>query len=154
MLEVFPIAPAGGRTLWFFAVLGGLMLALALLFAWFAYASVSARFEVADTALRVRSAVYGRAIPAHALQVDEARVVNLAEERELQLSLRTNGIGMPGYSAGWFRMRGGGRALVFLTRRDGVVHIPTREGYDILLSPREPEALLASLQQRRRSDSP
>lgn len=152
MTEIFPIAPAAGRTLWFFALLGGLMLALALLFAWFAYASVSARFELSDGGLRIRSAVYGRTIPAHALRVDEARVVNLREERQLQLSMRTNGIGMPGYAAGWFRLRGGGRALAFLTRRESVVHIPTSAGYDLLLSPREPDAFLRSLQQVRGSD--
>lgn len=154
MTEIFPIAPAAGRTLWFFALIGGLLLALTALFAWLAYASVAARFELSDGGLRIRSAVYGRTIRADALRVAEARVVNLGEEPQLQFSLRTNGIGMPGYGAGWSRLRGGGRALAFLTRGEGVVHIPTREGYDVMLSPREPHAFLSSVQRLRRADSP
>lgn len=154
MQDVFQIVPASSRTMWFFAILGLLMLALALVFAWFAYAAVSARFEVSDGGLLIRSAIYGRTVPAEALRTTEARIVDLRRERDLQPSWRTNGIGMPGYSAGWFRLRGGGRALAFLTTRDRVVHVPTTEGYDLLLSTTDPDGLLRSLGRLRGAPAP
>jgi hypothetical protein len=143
MQEVFYIEPASGRSMWFFAVI---LVPLLLLFGWFAYASRQARFELRDDGLRIRSAVYGRTIPAHSLVVEDARIVDL--RRELQPTLRTNGIGMPGYSAGWFRLRGESRALLFVTDRSRVVYLPTREGWPVLLSVQEPEAFLEALRQR------
>ncbi len=148
MADVFHIVPAPARTLWLFAAIGALLLAMTLLFAWFAYSSVNTKFEVSDAGLRIRSALYGRAIPASQLRASEARVVNLGQEVPLQPSWRTNGIGMPGYGAGWFRLRGGGRALAFLTSRDRVVHVPTTAGYDLLLSTSDPNGLVAALQGR------
>jgi hypothetical protein len=144
MQDVFYIVPASARTVGFFAVLGLLLLALVALFGYFAYASVAARFEVSEQGLRIRSAVYGRSLPTEALIPEEARIVDL--RRELQPTSRTNGIGMPGYSAGWFRLRGHGRALLFVTDRRRVVYVPTRQGYPLLVSVQRPEEFLQSLQ--------
>jgi hypothetical protein len=144
MQDVFYIVPASARTVGFFAVLGLLLLALVALFGYFAYASVAARFEVSEQGLRIRSAVYGRSLPTEALIPEEARIVDL--RRELQPTSRTNGIGMPGYSAGWFRLRGHGRALLFVTDRSRVVYVPTRQGYPLLVSVQRPEEFLQSLQ--------
>lgn len=94
MPEVFHIVPASGRALGFFTGLGALLLGLVALFGYFAYASLSARFEVSEQGLRIRSAVYGRTIPAAALFPEQARIVDLRTERDLQPNLRTNGIGM------------------------------------------------------------
>jgi hypothetical protein len=64
---------------------------------------------------------------------------------ELQPTSRTNGIGMPGYSAGWFRLRGERRALLFVTDRSRVVYVPTREGYPVLVSVQRPAEFLESI---------
>jgi hypothetical protein len=55
------------------------------------------------------------------------------------------GTGLPGYQAGWFRLRNGDRALLYLTDRSKAVYVPTTEGYGVLLSPAEPEQFLAAL---------
>jgi hypothetical protein len=72
-------------------------------------------------------------------------VVNLSETPEYQPTLRTNGLGLPGYQAGWFRLRRAGKGLLFLTDRSHVVVIPTRLGYTILLSTPEPERMVEAL---------
>jgi hypothetical protein len=57
---------------------------------------------------------------------------------------------MPGYAAGWFRLRNGERALTYLTTRDRVAYVPVSDGYVLLLSVRNADALIADLKQRAR----
>jgi hypothetical protein len=73
------------------------------------------------------------------------RRVVLAREAELQPTRRTMGTGLPGYQAGWFRLRNGEKALLYLTDQARAVYIPTTLGYSVLLSPVDPDAFLAAL---------
>jgi len=145
MPEVFHIVPASGRALGFFAGFGVLMLGMAAMFGYFAVASRTARFELSAQGLAIHSAPYGRTLPASALLPEQATLVDLRSDRELQPTLRTNGIGLPGYAAGWFRLRKGEKALLFVTDPSRVVYLPTREGYSVLLSVAEPERFIEAL---------
>jgi hypothetical protein len=58
---------------------------------------------------------------------------------------RTFGTGLPGYQAGWFRLESGEKALLYLTDRSRAVYIPTTAGYSVLLSPENPDGLLAAI---------
>jgi hypothetical protein len=60
------------------------------------------------------------------------------------------GTGLPGYQAGWFRLRNGEKALVYLTDRRRAVYVPTTAGYDVLLSPEDPDGFLRALASLRR----
>ena len=144
-----PAAPA--RSLWFIAAIAALMLALLLLFGYFAFASRFTRYEITPDGLSIRGTLYGRQLPWSSLTPEEARVVDLASEAALQPTLRTNGLGLPGYQAGWFRLRRAGRGLLFLTDRSRVVVVPTTLGYTLVLSVIDPEGFVEAL--RRRSDS-
>ena len=144
-MDVFTLPPAPPKALWVLAATGVLMLGILLLFGWFAVASRGTRYEVSPDGLAIRGTMYGRTIPWASVVAEEARTVNLTTERELQPTLRTNGLGLPGYQAGWFRLRGAGKGLVFLTDRSRVVAIPTRLGYTVLLSTGEPERFLEAL---------
>jgi len=44
------------------------------------------------------------------LRTSEARRIDLAASPELQPRRRTLGTGLPGYQAGWFRLKGGEKA--------------------------------------------
>jgi hypothetical protein len=57
------------------------------------------------------------------------------------------GTGLPGYRAGWFRLKNGERALVYLTDDRRAVYVPTTAGYSVLVSPGEPDQFLAALRQ-------
>ena len=57
---------------------------------------------------------------------------------------------MPGYQAGWLRLKNGERALVYLTDKTRAVYIPTTEDYSVLVSPDEPDAFLSALRGVRR----
>jgi hypothetical protein len=52
-----------------------------------------------------------------AVTLGGARRVGLSREVDLQPAGRTLGTGLPGYQAGWFRLRNGEKALLYLTNR-------------------------------------
>jgi hypothetical protein len=55
------------------------------------------------------------------------------------------GTAYPGYRAGWFRLRNGEKALVYLTETNRTVYVPTRNGYSVMLTPQQPERFLERL---------
>lgn len=134
--------PNSTATAWIVVLLLVPMLGLALLL-W----PRAIRIEVRDEGLRIRGSVYGREISRQALLLDRAKVVDIGANPELAPGVRTNGIGLPSYQVGWFRLRNGERALCFLTRRDSVVYLPTREDYVLLTSATDPTALMGALRQ-------
>lgn len=145
MIETFPMVPAPGKAMWVIALIGALLLALLVLFAYVGTASQRTRFELSSAGLAIRGSLYGRTLPWASLRVDDARVVDLTQDRELRPTLRTNGVGLPGYQAGWFSLGSSGRGLLFLSDRTRVLAVPTTEGYTILMSATDPEAMLEAL---------
>lgn len=145
-MESFPIVPGPSRGLWVFLAI---MLVIMLLGATVLLATVrgahASRFELSDAGLRLRGDLYGRMIPTDSLRGGAARIVDLATSPELQPRLRTMGTALPGYRAGWFRLRNGEKALVYLTETSRTVYVPTRKGYSVLLTPQQPERFLERL---------
>jgi hypothetical protein len=103
------------------------------------------RVEVGPESLTLSGSVYGRRVPRSDLLVDRLRVVDLASEPGLSFRFRTNGIGLPSYSVGWFKLKNGERSLAFVTDRRKVIYLPTRHGYVLLLSVKDPEGFARSL---------
>ena len=60
-------------------------------------------------------------------------------------ALRTFGTSIGGYKAGWFRLRDGERALLYVTDPTRVAYVPTTNGYAVLVSVADPAAFLTSL---------
>jgi hypothetical protein len=144
--EIFSIAPPVGRAMWLVLVIPGVIVAfVAGLLTMTVVSSRTARFEISPEGLRLRGDLYGRLIPADQLRGLSARRVDFAANPEWTPQRRTMGTGLPGYRAGWFRLRNGEKALVYLTDANRAVYIPTSAGYSVLLSPSEPDAFLAAL---------
>lgn len=143
-MQVFAIAPSSGKSLW---VLIPVSLILIGVLAMLLINALGRRatFEVSNEGLRLRGDFYGRMIPAENLRASEARRVDFTVSPELRPGIRTLGTGLPGYQAGWFRLRNGSRALVYLTDRTKAVIIPTTLGYDVLLSPDQPDEFVSAL---------
>lgn len=145
-MDVFSIAPTTGRAMWFMLAIPAVVLVpIVALLATIAVGSRSARFEVSPQGLRLRGDLYGRLIPANQLRVRAARRVDFTTDPELTPQRRTMGTGLPGYRAGWFRLRNGEKALLYLTDSSRAVYVPTNAGYGVLLSPAEPDRFLAAL---------
>ena len=147
MRQVFEIVPASGSALPFFAGILAIQLGLLALFGFLWYSMRHTTFEVSAEGVRIRGDIYGRTIPLDQLQLEKAKVYNMAEDRDHSLSWRTNGVGMPGYASGWFRLKNGEKALVFLTSRQRVLYVPTSEDYALVVSPKDTDALLQALRE-------
>ncbi len=144
MSDIFPIVPAQGR--WMLIVAGVVAVLLAVVVGLLiasARGSRSSSFEVSAEGLRLRGDVWGRLIPASALRGADARVVNLTEATELRPSLRVGGTAVPGYQSGWYRLKNGEKALLYVTNKERAVYVPTTKGYSLLLSPQDPERFVS-----------
>ena len=150
MRHVFAIVPASSGPLWFVAVLALVMIALLSLSGYIAYSSRNAEFALSPEGLEITGDIYGRAIPAASLVVEQVRAMDLTGESSYALKRRTNGIGLPGLWIGWFR-GGGGRYKLYLTDRTSVLYIPTTEGYDILFSTRQGERIMEEIREKARA---
>ena len=146
-MDSFAISPVGTKPLWFFGMIILLFTALLVFFLWAAWSTRHSRVDIEPAGIRLVGDLWGRRIPFEKLQVDQARRINLHQERAYALKSRTMGTGLPGYAAGWFRLRNGEKALVYVTRHDDVVHIPTTDGYELLLSVDDPDRFLVRLRE-------
>jgi hypothetical protein len=149
MEQVFPITPASGNVFWMLVPVEILLVGLAAMFIYFGYSATHVRFKVSPDGLQIQGALYGRFVPAELLVPAQARQINLNGDSDHRIALKTNGINLPGYTAGWFRLNNLEKALVFVTDRSRVVYLPTTDGYALVLSPQDPQSFIASLQRTR-----
>lgn len=145
MQETFPMIPAGNGMAWLTGVVGLFLVGVLALLAWFAVAVKHVDFVVEPGRLAIRGGPYGRTIALADLDLERARVVDLVVETELAPRWKTNGASLHGVKMGWFRLRDRSKALLFVTDRRRVLHVPTRLGWSLELSTAEPARLLASL---------
>ena len=147
-MEIFPISPASSKPVWVLAVICVLFAVVLVALAYTAYSSRHSRVEIDADYIRLVGDFWGRSIPFDLLNMSAVRIVDLDSTPEYRPKRRTFGTGLPGYASGWFRLRGGEKALVYLTNRRRVVYIPTSGGYALLLSVEEPERFIAVLRRR------
>ncbi len=147
MSEFFPMVPVTGKVWIFFGGLTLLMVGISALILFMAWGATRAGFEISPEGLHVRGAVYGRKLPHSSLLLERARHIDFGVEPDLRPRRRTNGIGLPGYLAGWIKLQSGEKALAFLSDRSRVVYIPTTEGYSMMLSVSDPEMFLSRLRE-------
>ncbi len=102
------------------------------------------QIELQGTELVVASTFYRRRTAVSALQLDRARIVDLAEHTEFKPGIKINGFGMPGFQSGHYRS-GGKKVFCLVTDASRVLHLPLRDGSALLLSPENPRALLDAL---------
>ena len=100
---------------------------------------------VTDRELQMRAGFYQKTIPLEHVRIDSAQQVSLFQRAEYAPRWRTNGIRLPGYRVGWFRLRTGDKALLYLTDPFQVTIVPTTLGFLLLLST---DALLPVLRDR------
>jgi hypothetical protein len=83
--------------------------------------------------LTIKSLFYGKNISIGEINIDGIKQLNLNNDKDYNIRIRTNGIGLPNYHVGWMKLNNGNKALVYLTDKNSVVLIPTND-YDILIS--------------------
>ena len=98
-----------------------------------------------DRELRLRAGFYSAKVALGDLRLDQASEDSIFRHPEYTPRWRTNGIRLPTYRVGWFRLRNGDSALLYLTDPFSVTRLPTARGFVLLLST---DALLPALQAR------
>lgn len=145
-MDVFAISPPSPKPLWILAIICVLLAVVLMALAYTAYSSRNSRVEIKSDRIKLVGDLWGREIPFNMLNVYGARILDLTGNPEYSPKRRTFGMGLPGYASGWFRLRNGEKALVYLTKRRDVVYVPTSDGYSLLLSVEEPERFVETLQ--------
>ena len=146
-MDSFAIGPVGAKPVWFFAVILLVLVAVLAMVAWAAWSTRHSRVDIEPSGIRLVGDLWGRRISFEKLELEHARRMDLRQETQFALARRTMGTGLPGYSAGWFKLRNGEKALVYVTRPDDVIYIPTTDGYCLMLTVTEPERFLARLRE-------
>ena len=114
MSETFEMIPAKGGALGVLGIIGLIVLGLIILFVYLGYTSQHTRFVVSPEGLRITGTMYARLIPGNQIQLSSVRPLNLDMETDYRPKWKNNGIGLPGYWAGWFKMKNGEKSLLFL----------------------------------------
>jgi hypothetical protein len=167
----FRIVAASGRTRFYFKVVIGLvavliaavsfgmpwvgflfvaaaLIGLMIVLLSFLKSSQKTRFIFTDQGLRISGTLYGRTVPWSDLDLAGASVRDLGAHRELAPVIKTNGCAVPGYCAGWFRLKDWTKALVFLTDMSRTLVVPVQSEFVLLISPENPDEMLAALRDR------
>ncbi len=159
-LAIFIFVPCGVLLLILFAItlshrtplwLAGSALLAPLLFLQLVYLVVAARIRRAGVALNAQAigidgGFGSRLIALQRLAPRGVREIDLAQHPEVRPLLKTWGIGLPGFQAGWFRLRDGRKALCLITDREHVSLLEDETGLVYLLSLADPAPLRRALQ--------
>ena len=97
--------------------------------------------SIKDGEVVINSFLYGRKIPIENILINEIKTINLNQDEEYGISVRTNGIGLPNYKSGWMRLKNGKKALVYLTNVEKVLLMPTKD-FVILFSMEKTEEFI------------
>ena len=139
MEKTFGIIPASSGPFIFVWVISLVLIVVIGLLVYVGYSSRHINFAVNDQGLRISPGFYGRFIPKEDINTEGVKVINLKIESEYKPNWRTNGAGLPGYAAGWFKLQNKEKALLFVTDRSRVVYIPTNKDYSVLLGVQQAE---------------
>lgn len=122
----------------------------ALMWWWLARRLARVGASIEHGQLRIDCGIGGGRFALADLAAKGVREIEFGKLGELRPILRTWGIGMPGLSSGWFRLRNGDKALCLLTDRRKPCVLQARDGTRILLSLADPRVLRAALDQSSR----
>jgi hypothetical protein len=103
------------------------------------------RIEAADGVVTVVAGWHRARLNVAELRLDQARVGALDEHPEWKPWLKSNGMAVPGFRAGWFRTRDFQRVFACITDGERVLWLPTARKHALLLQAARPQELLARL---------
>jgi len=92
----------------------------------------------------IKTFLYGRTIPISEILINEIRTINLNQNNDYNISIRTNGIGLPNLYLGWMKLKNGKKALVYLTDKENVLLMPTKD-FIILFSMQRTEEFIKKI---------
>jgi hypothetical protein len=145
-MQTFAIAPASLRAMWFLLpILAIPIVIISVVLIGLINGMKGTQFQVSSDGLRLKGDFYGRTISLSDLRGGSARRIDISPGSDLQPVRKTLGTGLPGYRAGWFRLRNGEKALLYVTDPAKAVYVPTRLDFAVMLSPDDPDGFLSAV---------
>lgn len=103
----------------------------------------STKVVITDGKLVAGAMFYKVKVPLERLDLENVRL--LSTDDPFRLRWRTNGVGWPGLSLGWFTSNGMKRVFAASSGNANRVYIPTSEKFDIVVTPSDPVAFLEAI---------
>jgi uncharacterized membrane protein len=110
-------------------------------------AQKNTNISIVNNEVVIRSFMYGTKIPIEQILIHEVRAINLNEQSDFTISIRTNGIGLPNFKSGWMKLRNGKKALAFITNKERVLCMPTKD-YIVLFSMEKTDEFISALKRK------
>lgn len=126
------------------ALLGPLLL-LDVLYLFLAWRIRCAGVALNPRAIGIDTGFSRRLVALQRLAPRGLQEIDLKQRPDLRPLLRTLGLGLPGFSGGWYRLRDGRKALCLVTERDRVTLLEDEAGLVYLISLADPEPLRRAL---------
>lgn len=128
----------------------GILLAVFGVFILTLYQSYNSLLTWDDNSVSFNVPLYSQDFTVSDIDWPGAYITDLAVQTSLQPKWRTNGLGLPGYALGWFKLNDGSKALLSVVDSERgsqrVIVIPIiDEDYVIMISVEQPDIALALL---------
>ncbi|WP_434953156.1 PH domain-containing protein [Shewanella sp. HL-SH4] len=128
----------------------GILLAVFGVFVLTLYQSYNSELKWDDTGVSLNLPLYSQDFTASDIDWKASYIADLAIQTQLQPKWRINGLGLPGYALGWFKLQNGNKALLSVVAAENgtkkVVIVPIIDkDYVIMISVEQPDTALALL---------
>lgn len=121
-----------------------IVLAIDALLVWLGWSAYNIKYVIDAESISIKNTLYGRRIERSDIFSRGFTITDLNTQSTYRPGLRTNGLGMPGFLAGWFWLKNKQTALLFVTDKSKVVCIPTLK-FMLLISVENPVEFLEAL---------
>lgn len=112
--------------------------------------SWQAKVVVSESSLDFDVPIYSKTVPLRLLDINHAQIIDLTQNSQFKIQFRQNGIGLPGYQLGYFKLeqpyRGISKAILSVTDSTKVIVLPTKENVIFIFSVDNPHEVLRQLQ--------
>ena len=110
----------------------------------FVFSMKHTTISIKNNEVIIKTFLYGRKIQIEDILINEIQTINLKQNNEYNVSIRTNGIGLPNFHLGWMKLKNGKKALVYLTNKENVLLMPTKN-FVVLFSMQKTEEFIKKL---------
>ena len=142
-----PMVPASTMPVWSFVLLMVFLIALMGVFGWFLYWSKHTRFQIQNSEIHFDAGLYSKSISLQDIDVSSMGLLDYEQAPALKPRVRINGIGLPGYKSGWYRLANEEKALLYVTDESKMLAFKTLEGYWVFMSVMDPTSFVEQLQE-------
>jgi len=114
----------------------------------FTYSPGPPKYTITSNGLTIHDWLYPVTLTSADVDVESVRVVDIDEDARWRPMRRTNGVGLPHYHSGWFRLAGGEKVRMYWSDGRRLVLLPPKgEAAPVLLEVSQPAAFIQQVQQ-------